>query len=131
MIKHLISYAAAALIFFPLDFVWLSTMGRNFYFKQLDGLLLDQPNLSIAGLFYLAYLAGVVVLVVAQADGNVIKAALMGAVLGFVAYGTYDLTNLSTVKGFTAAVAMVDMAWGTVLTAAAAAAGTWASRFWG
>lgn len=129
MTKYLILYAACALIFFPIDFIWLSTMGKGFYQRELGGLLLERPNLVIAGLFYLAYLVGVVALVAAPAEGDVMKALLMGAVLGFVAYGTYDLTNLSTVKGFTPAVAMVDMAWGTALTAVTAAGGVWIARF--
>jgi len=129
MTKYLILYAACALIFFPLDFIWLSTMGKGFYQRELGGLLLERPNLVIAGLFYLAYLVGVVALVAAPAEGDVMKALLMGAVLGFVAYGTYDLTNLSTVKGFTPMVALVDMAWGTALTALTAAGGVWVSRF--
>ncbi len=129
MTKYLILYAACALIFFPLDFIWLSTMGKGFYQRELGGLLLERPNLVIAGLFYLAYLVGVVALVAAPAEGDVMKALLMGAVLGFVAYGTYDLTNLSTVKGFTPMVAVVDMAWGTALTAVTAAGGVWVSRF--
>jgi len=129
MTKYLILYAACALIFFPIDFIWLSTMGKTFYQKELGSLLLPNPNLVVAGLFYLAYLVGVVVLVAAPAEGDVGKALLLGALLGFVAYGTYDLTNLSTVNGFTPAVAMVDMAWGTVLTAVTAAGGVWVSRF--
>ena len=129
MTKYLILYAACALIFFPLDFLWLSTMGKGFYQRELGGLLLERPNLVIAGLFYLAYLVGVVALVAAPAEGDVMKAPLMGAVLGFVAYGTYDLTNLSTVKGFTPMVAVVDMTWGTALTAVTAAGGVWVSRF--
>ncbi len=129
MSKYLILYAATALVFFPIDFVWLSTMGKSFYSKELGGLLLEQPNLVIAGLFYLAYVAGVVILVSAPAEGDITKALLMGAVLGFVAYGTYDLTNLSTVKGFTPMVAAVDIAWGTALTAVSAAGGVWISRF--
>lgn len=129
MTKYLILYAACALIFFPLDFIWLSTMGKGFYQRELGGLLLERPNLVIAGLFYLAYLVGVVALVAAPAEGDVMKALLMGAILGFVAYGTYDLTNLSTVKGFTPMVAVVDMAWGTALTALTAAGGVWVSRF--
>jgi len=129
MTKYLILYAACALIFFPIDFIWLSTMGKTFYQKELGSLLLPNPNLVVAGLFYLAYLVGVVVLVAAPAEGDVGKALLLGALLGFVAYGTYDLTNLSTVNGFTPAVALVDMAWGTVLTAVTAAGGVWVSRF--
>lgn len=129
MTKYLILYGACALVFFPIDFIWLSTVGKSFYFKELDGLLLDRPNLVVAGLFYLAYVAGVVILVAAPAEGDVLKALLMGAVLGFVAYGTYDLTNLSTIKGFSPTVAVVDIAWGTALTAVSAAGGTWIARF--
>lgn len=129
MTKYLILYAACAVVFFPLDFIWLSTMGRTFYQKELGSLLLPNPNLVIAGLFYLAYLVGVVILVAAPAEGDVLKALLFGAVLGLVAYGTYDLTNLSTVKGFSPAVAAVDMAWGTALTAVSAAAGVWIAKF--
>jgi len=129
MSKYLILYIASAVIFFPLDFIWLSTMGKGFYQRELGSLLLSNPNLIIAGLFYLAYLVGVVVLVSGPAEGDIVKAAVMGAVLGFVAYGTYDLTNLSTIQGFTPAVAAVDMAWGTALTAASAAGGVWISRF--
>jgi len=129
MSKYLILYIASAVIFFPLDFIWLSTMGKGFYQRELGSLLLSNPNLIIAGLFYLAYLVGVVVLVSGPAEGDIVKAAVMGAVLGFVAYGTYDLTNLSTIQGFTPAVAAIDMAWGTALTAASAAGGVWISRF--
>ena len=85
MTKYLILYLASAIIFFPLDFIWLSTMGKHFYFRELGGLLLDKPNLVIAGLFYLAYLVGVVVLVSGPAEGDIVKALAMGAVLGFVA----------------------------------------------
>lgn len=128
MTKYLILYGACVLVFFPIDFAWLSTVGKWFYFKELDGLLLERPNLVVAGVFYLAYVAGVVVLVAAPAEGDVMKALLMGAVLGFVAYGTYDLTNLSTIKGFSPTVAVVDIAWGTALTAVSAAGGTWIAR---
>ena len=128
MTKYLILYAACALIFFPLDFIWLSTMGKSLYRREIGGLLLDNPNLLIAAAFYLAYLVGVVVLVAAPADGDALKALAVGAVLGFVAYGTYDLTNLSTMKGFTPTIAAIDIAWGTALTAISAAGGVWISR---
>ncbi|MDB5505842.1 MAG: rane protein [Devosia sp.] len=129
MTRYLILYAACAVVFFPLDFLWLSTVGRTFYKREIGGLLLENPNLLIAALFYLAYLVGVVVLVAAPADGDIAKALLTGALLGLVAYGTYDLTNLSTLKGYTPAIAMVDLAWGTVLTAVSAAIGVWIAGF--
>ena len=130
MTRQLVLFVASALVFFPLDFLWLSQTGKSFYRRELGGLLLEQPNLGVAALFYIAYVAGVVILVGAPANGDWVKALLMGAVLGFVAYGTYDLTNLSTVKGFTVTVAAIDIAWGTFLTAVTAAGGVWiASRF--
>jgi uncharacterized membrane protein len=128
VLKYLILYAACAVIFFPLDFVWLSLTGKSLYGREIGDLLLEAPNFAIAGAFYLAYLVGVVALVAAPAEGDVVKALLLGAVLGFVAYGTYDLTNLSTMKGFTPTIAAIDMAWGTALTAVAAAGGTWLAK---
>lgn len=128
MTKYLILYAACAVIFFPLDFIWLSTMGKSVYRRELGALLLPKPNLLIAGLFYLAYVAGLVALVAAPAEGDIVRALLLGAVLGLVAYGTYDLTNLSTLKGFTPTIAMIDMAWGTALSAVSCAGGVWLAR---
>lgn len=129
MTKYLILYAAVALVFFPLDFVWLSTMGKNFYIPELGNLVMEKPNLLIAGLFYLAYVAGIVALVAAPAEGDLVKALFFGAILGFVAYGTYDLTNLSTMNGFSPKVAIVDIAWGTSLTALSSVGGVWIARF--
>ena len=81
----------------------------------------------VAGLFYLAYLVGVVILVSAPADGDIIKALVTGGVLGLVAYGTYDLTNLATMSGFSAKIAAIDMIWGAALTGISAAGGVWIS----
>jgi uncharacterized membrane protein len=128
--NFLILFAACAAVFFPLDFIWLSLIGNSLYRRELGTLLLERPNLAVAGAFYVAYVAGLVLLVAQPAQGNVLQALLMGAVLGFVAYGTYDLTNLSTLRGFTPTVALIDMAWGTALSAITAAGGVWiASRF--
>ena len=130
MTRYLILYAACAVVLLPLDFAWLATVGRTLYKSELGALLRDDPNLPVAALFYLAYVAGLVVLVAAPAEGDVLKALWMGAVLGLVAYGTYDLTNLATMRGFTPTIAAIDMAWGTVLTAVTAAGGVWiAARF--
>lgn len=131
VVRNLILYAACAVVFFPLDFLWLSTMGKSVYQRELGSLLLPNPNLAVAAGFYLAYLVGVVILVANPAEGDVLKALLYGAALGFVAYGTYDLTNLSTIKGFTPTIAIIDMAWGTVLTGVSAAAGVWIAKLFG
>ncbi|WDR04065.1 DUF2177 family protein [Devosia algicola] len=128
MSKYLILYAACTIVFFALDFMWLTTIAKSTYQREIGSILLPNPNLAVAAGFYLLYLVGVVVLVAAPAEGDVMKALLTGALLGFVAYGTYDLTNLSTLKGFTPTIAAIDMAWGTALTALSAAAGVWFTR---
>lgn len=127
--KYLVSYGATALVFFALDFIWLST-ATPFYRERLGELLLEKPNLQVAGLFYLVYVGGVVVLAVLPAlnTGTWINALIAGAVLGLVAYGTYDLTNQSTLRGWSSAVTFVDLAWGTALTATAATAGYLATK---
>lgn len=123
MTRHLSLYAATAVIFFVLDFIWLSLSVGPIYRKELGNLLLDQPNLAVAAGFYLVYVLGLVILVSAPAEGNVGKALWMAALFGLVAYGTYDLTNLATLRGFTPTVAIIDMAWGTFVTAVSAAGG--------
>lgn len=123
MSRYLSLYAATAVIFFALDFVWLSLSSGPVYRKELGSLLLAEPNLAVAAGFYLVYVLGLIVIVSAPSEGNIGRALWMGALFGLVAYGTYDLTNLSTVKGFTATVAMIDMAWGTFVTAVSAAGG--------
>ena len=112
-------YGLALLVMLPLDIVWLSTMGKGFYRDQIGPLLLDQPRLVPAAAFYLLYGAGVVLFAIspAVASGSAWQAALWGALFGFFAYVTYDLSNLATLRGFTTAFAIVDIAWGTVLTA--------------
>ena len=103
-----------------IDAVWLSVVANKFYKSQIGPLLLDKPNFVAATLFYLIYIVGVVVFALSPAlnFGNWETALGLGSLFGFVAYATYDLTNLSTLKGFSVKLVVVDMIWGTVLTAA-------------
>ncbi len=85
-----------------IDAVWLTVVANKFYKSQIGSLLLDKPNFAAAILFYLIYVVGIVVFALSPAlEDNSWKMALgLGALFGFVAYATYDLTNLSTLKGF-------------------------------
>ncbi|MCX5518397.1 DUF2177 family protein [Kaistia defluvii] len=125
MLNFAIAYAGTALVFFGLDFVWLSSMASGFYKSRIGELLLAQPNLGVAGLFYLVYVAGLVHFAVMPAlqAGSWGTALLNGALLGLVAYGTYDMTNLSTLKNWSVSVSIVDMTWGVTLSAVAATCG--------
>lgn len=105
-----------------LDFVWLGFIAKNLYYGEMGKILLEKPNVLAAGLFYLIYVVGVVMLVVNPAlEKSSWQHALgYGALLGFVAYATYDLTNLATLRGFSAKVVVIDLAWGAFITAAVA-----------
>lgn len=117
------TYIAGLIAFLVIDFIWLKYIALSFYREQIGHLMLDKPNLGIALLFYLVYVVGVVILAINPAleKGQWTTAVLYGGLLGFVAYGTYDITNLATLKTWPPIVAIVDMIWGTVLTASVAA----------
>lgn len=119
---YVVAYVAATVIFLGLDYLWLSRVAIGFYRSHIGDLLLAQPNFMAAGLFYLFYIAGIVYFAVAPAlnNGTWMTAAMAGALLGLLAYGTYDMTNLATLKGWSLTISLVDMAWGTFLTASAA-----------
>ena len=123
--SYAIAYAATAVGFFCIDFIWLSTISTSFYRNRIGSLLLEQPNFGVAGLFYLVYVAGVVHFAVMPAVNGAswVTALVNGALLGLVAYGTYDMTNLATLKNWSVSVSVVDMMWGIALTATAATLG--------
>ncbi len=136
MLNYLAAYGATAVVMLALDAVWLGFIAKSFYRDGIGHLMADPPNLAAAGVFYLLYPVGVVLFAVVPAawsGGLAVPAevpwsqvVLAGALFGFFAYATYDLTNLATLRGWPWRLALVDIAWGTALTAAAAAAGRWA-----
>jgi uncharacterized membrane protein len=107
--------------FLVLDLAWLVLAGAAFFKGQLGSVLRDQPNFAPAALFYIVYALGMMELVVRPAlQAGLARLALRrGAVLGLVAYATFDLTNLAIVRGWTIPVALVDIAWGTIASAIA------------
>ena len=123
--RYVVAYIVTAVIFLGLDALWLSQIALGMYRREIGTLLLDKPNLVIAGLFYLLFVIGIVVLAIVPAlnGGGWTTALLNGAVLGLVAYGTYDGTNLSTLKNWSLTVTIADLLWGTALTAVSATIG--------
>ena len=126
----LVGYLAALASLAVLDGIWLGLVSREFYKARIGQLLLEQPVWSIAIVFYLIHAAGIAVFALTPAltAGSWTTAALYGALFGFCAYATYDITNLATLRGWSMAVSLVDLAWGTVATAAAAVAAFLAVR---
>jgi uncharacterized membrane protein len=126
-------WGICTLVFFALDFSWLSVATSRIYQPYLGNLLAEKPNLAVAAVFYLAYVVGVVALAVVPAlqEGNVIGALWRGALFGLLAYATYDLTNLSTIRDWPWQVSAIDMVWGTVLNSCVAVAGFYAGQWLG
>lgn len=118
---YLLTFAA----FLAIDGVWLGLVAKNLYRKYLGFLMTPNTVWLAALLFYLLYVVGVLVFAVVPGlrAGSLGRTALLGALLGLIAYATYDLTNLATVKGWPLIITVIDLVWGTVLTAAVAAIG--------
>ena len=130
VVTYFVAYGGTALAFFIIDFVWLSVMANSFYRQRIGHLMADDMNMAAAGGFYLLYVVGVVAFAVMPAlQSESWKMALvLGGLLGLIAYGTYDMTNLATLRDWPVSMAVVDMAWGTGLTAVSALAGYFACR---
>ena len=103
-----------------LDAIWLGLIAPAFYKKHIGFIMADNPNWMAAIAFYLIFILGVTVFVVYPGWKNVdslVKIGLLGALFGLVSYATYDLTNQATIKNWPLIVTIVDLVWGTVLTA--------------
>ncbi|KPN92176.1 DUF2177 family protein [Pseudomonas nunensis] len=122
MKKALLAYVGTLLAFLVLDGLWLGVLMAPTYRALLGSLMLDQPLLAPAAVFYLLYVFGCVVFVVLPAQSWQ-RAARLGALLGLVAYGTYDLSNWATLNGWSAQLAVMDMAWGAFATCVACSVG--------
>lgn len=119
MTVFLASFLSSLLAMLAIDAVWLFTMSSRFYKPNLHHLLAEAPALFPAVLFYVIYAFGLTFLVTlpaVQAGQSVFKIFLLGALFGFVAYATYDLTNQATLKNWPVIVSVVDMMWGAILT---------------
>ena len=120
-----IAYGTALAVFLSLDALWLGVLMRPVYAAALGPLLAEQPRWTPAVLFYLLYICGLLVFAILPGlrarRGR--KAAALGALLGLLAYGTYDLSNYATLQAWPQALTAIDMVWGTVLSSLSATAG--------
>jgi len=109
----------AALIFLIIDIIWLSFAVKSFYRPNIGHLLLDKPVMWAAAMFYIIYVFGIGVVIIEPSINldNTFSFLFKAFAFGLVAYGTYNLTNMATVKGWSPSVVFVDMIWGGSLTA--------------
>ena len=119
----IVAFAVTAVVFLILDAIWLGVISRNLYQREIGDLLLPKPNFGAAAVFYVIYIAGLVYFCVVPgvAGQSALRGLVNGAVFGIVAYATYDLTNLATLKGWSTTLVFIDVAWGAVASAIASA----------
>lgn len=134
MNKYLAGYAAVAVVMVALDMLWLGVIAKSMYQEAIGHLMADKPRVAAAGVFYVVYALGLVVFVLAPYADEPLwgRTLLLGALFGFVAYATYDLSNLATLKNWPVKLTLIDLCWGSVLSVVAAGAGkaamNWATR---
>ncbi len=117
-------FAIAFPVFMAIDMVWLGLVAKGFYHGQIGALMKSDVNWTAAIIFYLIFIAGLVVFVISPAmeKGSWPHALLFGALFGLVCYATYDLTNLAVAKDWPLLVTIVDLAWGATLAASVSTA---------
>lgn len=131
MKNPIVLYLLTVPVFFAIDMIWLGVVAKGFYRSNLGHLLRPDVNWAAALVFYLLYIAGILIFATLPAleKGSLRQAVVWGGLFGLFTYATYDLTNLATLKDWPLNVVFVDIAWGIVLTATVAAASFFIGRW--
>jgi uncharacterized membrane protein len=132
MNRYFLAWLVTATVMVALDLLWLGVVAKPYYQQGIGHLLAEQPRVAVIVLFYALYAVGLVVFAVTPIRGSISLSdtALNAALFGLFAYATYDLTNLATLKGWPVGLALVDIAWGILVSAVSAMAGKWAIDRW-
>jgi uncharacterized membrane protein len=120
--RYVILYLATSMVLIPVDFLFLGTVAKGFFSSEV-GDMLGEIRLPPAILFYLLYVAGILIFVSGSADATWPSTLLYGALFGFFCYATFELTSLSLLKHWTWRVVIVDISWGALVTALSATLG--------
>lgn len=130
--RYLIAYVTALLAMGVLDALWLGVIAKDLYRDAIGHLLADEVHIGAAVAFYLLYAGGVVVFATVPAlkAASAVRALGQGALFGFFAYMTYDLTNLATLRDWPLRIVVIDIGWGAFLSACTAAAAYLAAAKW-
>lgn len=133
MPKYAASFGAMALIMVTLDVLWIGVIAKPLYQQGIGHLMAQKPRLDAAALFYIVYAAGLLVFaVIPGSESSNWQIPLMrGALFGFFAYATYDLSNLATLREWPIGLSALDMTWGCGASATAAVGGHLAYRWAG
>lgn len=122
MTRNLLSYAGALLVLAVLDFLWLGVVAKDWYRGGIGHLMAPTPNWAAAAAFYVLYPVGIMVFAVLPSQGDWLRALTLGALFGLFCYGTYDLSNLATLRDWPLPLSLMDIVWGGAVSAACASA---------
>lgn len=125
MQKLLVTYLTTTVVMVLIDLVWLGFIAKPMYQAGIGHLMAEKPNIAAAISFYALFPVGLMIFAILPESANAgwQRTALLGALFGFFTYATYDLTNLATLKNYPLQLAMVDILWGSLVSAVAATAG--------
>ena len=129
--KHLVAWAATFVVLLVIDMIWLGVVAKGMYQEGMGDLMSPNPRLAFAGAFYLIYPIGLLLFAIVPGveAQSVLRAAVLGALVGMFCYGTYDLTNLAVIRNWPLALSFIDIVWGALVSGVAAAAGAVAWRW--
>ena len=122
MNRYVVLYLATLIVLIPIDFLFLGTVAKGFFTSEV-GDMLGEIRLAPAILFYLLYVVGILIFVSGPASATWQSTLLYGALFGLFCYATFELTSLSLLKHWTWPVVVVDVCWGTFVTAVSATIG--------
>ena len=125
MLKLFITYLTTAVVMVLIDLIWLGVIAKPMYQAGIGHLMAEKPNIAAAISFYALFPVGLMIFAILPESANAgwQRTALLGALFGFFTYATYDLTNLATLKNYPLQLALIDILWGSLVSAVAATAG--------
>lgn len=133
-LAYLWIYLSSVMVFVVIDGIWLKTMTQAFYHPRIGHLLAETPNMLAAAAFYLFYIFALCVLIIypqVKAQAPLWQLFALGALIGLMAYGTYDFTVLALFKDYSTTAALVDFVWGGFITGTIAVSVGWLSHKFG
>ena len=122
MKRHVVLFLATLIVLIPIDFLFLGMVAKGFFISEV-GDMLGEIKLAPAILFYLLYVAGILVFVSGPLPATRQSTLFYGALFGLFCYATFDLTSMSLLKHWTWPVVLVDVSWGAVVTALSSTVG--------
>ena len=127
MLKLLATYVSTTVVMVVIDLVWLGAIAKPMYQAGIGHLMAEKPNIAAAISFYALFPFGLMIFAIfpESAEAGWQHTALLAALFGLFTYATYDLTNLATLKNYPLQLALIDILWGSLVSAIAATAGKW------